>query len=64
MTPPAAQLWKYPTVAALSVHLAGGPRETVLVKPPQLDVDSVMQSEGMSQDESERLIDDAFEQLT
>jgi myxalamid-type polyketide synthase MxaE and MxaD/epothilone polyketide synthase C/epothilone polyketide synthase D len=64
VTLPAAQLWKYPTVAALSGHLAGGSREAVPVKPPQLDVDSVMQFEGMSQDESERLIDDAFEQLT
>jgi acyl transferase domain-containing protein/acyl carrier protein len=68
VTLPVTQLWKYPTVTALSHHLAADKRETASVPPRRVDVDpnpdSITEIEGMTSDLSEQLIDAAFEQLT
>nr|WRX36519.1 myxalamid-type polyketide synthase MxaB/epothilone polyketide synthase D [Cystobacterineae bacterium] len=68
VTLPVAQLWKYPTVTALSRHLAADKRETPSVPPPppRLEVVSVSDAEieAMASDLSEQLIDEAFEQLS
>ncbi|NMO18055.1 SDR family NAD(P)-dependent oxidoreductase [Pyxidicoccus fallax] len=69
ITLPVAQLWKYPTVIALSRHLAADKRETPApVTPPRPEVvdtnPSDAEIEAMAADLSEQLIDEAFEQLT
>nr|WP_233261551.1 type I polyketide synthase [Vitiosangium sp. GDMCC 1.1324] len=60
---PASLLWTYPTVVALSGHLARGVREEPPAKSSPTHTDSSNEVEDMSQAELARLIDEKFEVL-
>ena len=63
ITVSAALLWTYPTIAALSGHLAGEARAAP-VASRQLDADSTSEIDEMSHDDLARLITEKFEALT
>jgi acyl carrier protein len=63
ITVPVTLLWTYPTIAALSRHLAGEVCEAVPVEPPRPTTDSTTEVMGMSRDELEHLIVTEFEAL-
>ena len=63
ITVPATLLWTYPTVTALSVHLAGGTHKAASTEPPHTTVDDTAEIDDMSQDELTRLIAEKFEAL-
>jgi epothilone polyketide synthase D len=63
VTVPATLLWTYPTVAALSAHLAGGAPGDAPAEPAQPAPDAPGEAETMSENEAARLIDEEFEVL-
>jgi polyketide synthase 12/epothilone polyketide synthase D len=64
ITVPATLLWTYPTVAALSVYLAGGVHAATPVESPHANADFLVEVEEMSHDDLTRLISAKFEALT
>jgi NADPH:quinone reductase-like Zn-dependent oxidoreductase/acyl carrier protein len=64
VTVPATLLWTYPTVTALSLHLAGGPpKEAAPAEPAQPARDFAADAKSMTGSEAARLIDEEFEEL-
>ncbi|AGP37465.1 type I polyketide synthase [Sorangium cellulosum] len=64
ITVPATLLWTYPTVAALSGHLAREACEAAPVESPHTTADSAVEIEEMSQDDLTQLIAAKFKALT